>query len=170
MCGGHKADEVKHFAKLHKNVIMQKGTSMSSMNWKMSENQEKLLIVNEKYFRSLLIYNLYSQKNKQENYFYINPSINEEYIKQIVGTKPDNTSKWGDLPENWTDPTNNDHIFDVCKYYVLLKDFCLHSLSRKRYRFGQAPSILRQFENQIKKENTDKDTEVKNNKRNWFSI
>lgn len=92
--GGHKGDEVKAFAKHHNNVIMQKGTSMTSMNWKLSENQEHLILANEKYFRSLFIYNLYSQRNKQENYFFINPHIEDEYIKQIIGTKPDNTIKW----------------------------------------------------------------------------
>lgn len=166
--GGHKGDEVKAFAKHHKNVLMQKGTSMSSMNWRNSENQEKLIIVNEKYFRSLLIYNLYSQKNKQENYFYVNPSIDDEFIKQIIGTKPDNTTKFGDLPENWRDPSGNDHMFDVCKYWYLLKDYCLHSLNRKRYRFGQAPSILRQFEKQIRNDSKVKDAEAK--KSSWFNI
>ena len=164
--GGHKADEVKHFAKFNKNVIMQKGTSMSSANWKNSENQERLLIVNEKFFRSLAIYNLYSQKSKTENFFFMNPHIGEEYVKQIIGTKPDNTVKFGDLPENWKDPSGNDHIFDVVKYWYLLKDFCLHSLNRKRYRFGQAPSLLRQWDKQIKKENADKDNDVKRS--NWF--
>lgn len=54
------------------------------------------------------------------------------------------------------------------KYWFLLKDFCLHSLSRRRYRFGQAPSIIRQFEKQIKKENEKKDDDVK--KSSWFSL
>ena len=96
----------------------------------------------------------------------MNPHIGEEYVKQIIGTKPDNTVKFGDLPENWKDPSGNDHIFDVVKYWYLLKDFCLHSLNRKRYRFGQAPSLLRQWDKQIKKENADKDNDVKRS--NWF--
>lgn len=92
--GGHKADLVKSFTKHHRQVIQQKGTSMSSLNWRESDNQERLIITNEKYFRSLLIYIMYSQNNKRENYFYISPDIDEEYVKQIVGTRPDNSSKW----------------------------------------------------------------------------
>lgn len=92
--GGHKGDEVKHFAKMHKNVIMQKGTSMTSVNWKPSENQERLILTNEKYFKSTLIYYLYSQKNKQENYLYFNPTISEETLAEFKDVQPDNTSKW----------------------------------------------------------------------------
>jgi len=96
--GGHRADEVKYFAKLHKNVIMQKGTSMTTANWRMSENQQKLVLVNEKYFRSLLVYQLYSQKDKHQNFFFISPDISEDFIKQLIGTKPDSASKWRTSP------------------------------------------------------------------------
>ena len=51
-------------------------------------------------------------------------------------------------------------MFDVCKYWLLLKDFMLHKLKRSRYRFGQAPSILRQFAKQIAAENAAKDKEA----------
>lgn len=92
--GGHKADEVKHFTKMHKNVIMQKGTSMSSVNWKPSENQERLILTNEKYFKSTAIYYLYSQKNRQENYLYLKPDISEDSLAELKDLVPDNASKW----------------------------------------------------------------------------
>ena len=92
--GGHKGDEVKHFAKMHKNVIMQKGTSMSSVNWKPSDNQERLMLTNEKYFKSTLIYYLYSQKNKSENFLFFNPNISEETLAEFKDVIPDNASKW----------------------------------------------------------------------------
>lgn len=114
--GGHKADEVKHFAKMHKNVVLQKGTSISSVNWKYSENQERLILTNEKFWKSTAIYYLYSQKNRQENYLWLNPSISEESIAELRDVMPDNTSKWGDIPENWCSKTGKDHLFDCLKY------------------------------------------------------
>lgn len=96
--GGHKADEIKHFAKMHRNVVMQKGTSMSSVNWKTSENQERLILTNERFWKSTAIYYLYSQKNRQENYLWFNPSITEESLAELRDVMPDNTSKWGDDP------------------------------------------------------------------------
>lgn len=92
--GGHKANDVKHLAKMHRNVIMQKGTAMSSMNWKMSENQERLIIVNEKFYKSTAIYYLYSQKNTEENFLWFYPEISEETLAEIRDMKPDDTSKW----------------------------------------------------------------------------
>ena len=92
--GGHRGDEVKHFARFNHDVIMWKGSSLTSMPWKNSDNQEDLVIGNEKYFRSLTIYSLHSQKDRQSNYFFISPDIDEEVIKQIVGVKPDPSQKW----------------------------------------------------------------------------
>ena len=61
--GGHKGADVKHLAKFHKNVIMQKGTSMTVSNWRMSDNHERLVLTNEKFWKSTAIFYLYSQKN-----------------------------------------------------------------------------------------------------------
>lgn len=97
--GGHKGDDVKHFAKMHNNVLMQKGTTMTSMNWRMSENQNRLLLSNERYWKSTAIYYLYSQKNKEENYLWFNPDITDESISEIRDMRPDDSSKWRSRPD-----------------------------------------------------------------------
>ena len=58
----------------------------------------------------------------------------------------------GDQPSNWEPKTGNDHAFDTSKMILCLKDFALASLKRTRYRLGQAPSIIRRFDKQIKKQ------------------
>lgn len=103
--GGHKIEEVRHFAKANHQVIMQKGTSMSSMNWRPSENQQKLILTNEKYWRSTFIYYLYSQKNTHENFLFFYPEISEEHLAEIRDVHPDNSSKWGSEPANWVSKT-----------------------------------------------------------------
>lgn len=63
---------------------------------------------------------------------------------------------------NWQPKTGNDHAFDTGKMVLCLKDFALASLSRKRYRIGQAPSIVRRFDRQTKKQEQKQQTDVKN--------
>lgn len=165
--GGHKSNDVKHFCKMHKNVIMQKGTSMTSSNWKFSDNQERLVISNEKFWKSTAIYYLYSQKNKIENYLWFYPEISEDHIAEIRDMRPDDTSKFGHSPENWVSKTGKSHQFDCLKYAYLARDFALQTLMKGRYRFGQAPSILKRFEKQKKAEEAIQREQAKNS---WFSI
>ena len=165
--GGHRSNDVKFFAQQNKKVIMQKGTSLSSCNWKMSENQQKLIISNEKYFKSQAIYFLYAQKNRNENYLYFSPDIDEEWLKQLRSMRPDNTKKWGDDYSEWSSQGEDDHAFDVLKYAYLGREFALATFMRKRYRFGQSALIKRRWEKNERKhqENQQKNIE----KRSWFT-
>lgn len=61
-----------------------------------------------------------------------------------------------------------DHLFDVCKMFYFLKDFAMHSLYKKRYRFGQAPSLLRHWDKKIKQDSDQKTADIK--KSNWFIL
>ena len=83
---------------------------------------------------------------------WINPDISEEHIAEIRDVHPDNTSKWGSEPSNWVAKTGKDHQFDCLKYAYFAKDFALATFTKKRYRFGKAPSILRRFEKQRRNE------------------
>ena len=148
--GGHRAEEVKHFARMHNNVLMQKGTTMTSQTWRTSENQSKLVLTNEKHWKSTTIYYLYSQKDTHENFLFFSPDLTEEQLAEIRDVHPDSSSKWGNEPGNWVSKTNKDHLFDVLKYAYFAKDFALTTFMHKRYRFGKAPSILRRFEKQRK--------------------
>lgn len=166
--GGHRADDVKHLAKMHRNVIMQKGTTMTSVNWKMSDNQDRLILTNEKYWRSTAIYYLYSQKNSQENYLWFYPDISEETLAEIRDVKPDESSKWGNEPQNWCSKTGKDHAFDLLKYAYCARDFALQSFMKSRYRFAKSPLILRRFEKQKKKEEIKQQSDAK--KSSWFAL
>lgn len=160
--GGHRGEEVKYFAKMHRRVYMQKGTTMTALNWKLSDNQQRLVITNEKYFKSTAIYYLYSQKNKAENFLFFNPDISEETLAEIRDVVPDNSSKWGDNPSNWVSKTGKDHAFDCLKYAYLAKDIALQLCSRKLYRFGKAPSIMRRFEKMQKKQELKQQQDIRN--------
>ena len=167
--GGHRADEVKYFAKQHSNVVMWRGGSMQADLWKTSENFSRLVIGNEKHFRELLIYHLYSQTDREQNYFFISPSVTEDIIAQITCVKPDPSSKWGDQPKNWRAPNDkDDHFFDVCKMAYFAKAFAIASFKRVRWRFGQALSIRRRWEKQAAKQAEVHQKEAREH--NWFTI
>lgn len=137
------------------------------MTWKMSDNFQKLIIANEKHWKATAIFYLYSQKNKQENYLWFNPEISEETLTEIRAMQPDSSSKWGAEPENWQSKTPESHAFDLVKYCYLAKDFALQSLQKSRFRFGQAPSILRRFDKQKRREEAKQQSETKNS---WFTL
>ena len=140
---------------------------MTSMNWRLSDNFERLVLTNEKYWKSTAIYYLYAQKNKQEGYLWLYPEISEEHLSEIRDMKPDETSKWGSAPENWQSKTGKDHMFDTVKYAYFAKDFALNSFSRSRFRYGKAPSILRRFDKAARKEAAEHQKETKNS---WFTL
>lgn len=125
---------------------------MTAMNWKTSENQERLVLTNEKYWKSTFIYYLYAQKNRDENYLWFYPEISDRHIAEIRDVKPDESSKWGHDPMNWISKTGVDHQFDCGKEAYFAKDFALQKFAKSRYRFAKAPSILKRFERDKKRE------------------
>lgn len=120
---------------------------MTSQNWRWSDNQPKLLITNEKYYRSSAIYYLYAQKNRNENYLYLYPEISEEHIAELRDWHPDASSKWGDEYSNWVSKTGKDHQADCLKYAILARDLAVTTFNKTDFRFAKAPSLLRRFEN-----------------------
>lgn len=119
---------------------------MTSQNLKWSENQAKLLLSNEKFYRSTAIYYLYAQKNKTENYLWFYPEIDEDHLAELRDWHPDTSSKWGDQYSNWVSKTGKDHLADCLKYAYLARDLAAQTFKKIRFRFCKAPSLLRRFE------------------------
>lgn len=67
---------------------------MSVSTWKNSENQERLVLTNEKYWKSTAIFYLYAQKNREENFLWFYTDISDEHIAEIRDMRPDEGSKW----------------------------------------------------------------------------
>ena len=151
---GHRTNDVEYFARHHSNVIMYQGTNLTSETWRMSETNKKLILAAARKLQAHTIYYLYSQKKRGQNYLYFNPETKDEVIKQIVCVKPDPSKKFGDSPERWEPENNAQHdFFDTLKMSYLAVDFAIKTMSRKRWRFCKAPSLLRRWENQIAAEN-----------------
>lgn len=164
--GGHRADEVKYFAKRLRNVIMWKGFNLGATNFKISENMNNLIIGNERFFKAEAIYYLYTQKNKSGNYLYLSPSIENRFIEEIADVRPDKHSKFGDLPKNWISQTGNDHSFDLLKYAYFARMFSLQTFKYSRFRLGKSPFITKKFEKLINQRNIPN----KKAENNWFNL
>lgn len=91
---GHRTNDVEYFARHHSNIIMYQGTNLNSETWKMSETNKRLILAAARKWQAHLIYYLYSQKKRGQNYLYFHPDIKDEVIKQIVCVKPDPSKKF----------------------------------------------------------------------------
>lgn len=169
---GHRTNDIQYFADRNNNVMMYQGAAIQTSNWRMSDTNRRLILAAAKHWQSVLIYYLYSQKKRRENYLYFTPDISDSVLKQIVCVKPDNTKKFGDAPENWEAQGGAAHDwFDVCKMAYLAVDFAIQTMSRNRWRFCLSPSLKRRWSKQTEMENSVKQQvpEVKENKNGWFS-
>ena len=171
---GHRSNDVEYFARHHSNVIMYQGTNLTSETWRMSETNKRLILAAARKWQAHLIYYLYSQKKRGQNYLYFHPDTKDEVIKEIVCVKPDNGKKFGSDPERWEPENGAQHdFFDTLKMAYLAVDFAIKTMSRKRWRFCKAPSLLRRWETQIAAENAVQQYQevIKNEDKellNWF--
>lgn len=169
---GHRTNEVQFFAEKNNNCMMYQGAALQTSTWRMSDNNRRLILASAKHFQSILIYYLYSQKKRKENYLYFHPDISDEVLKQIVCVKPDNTKKFGSDPANWMPQGDAVHdFFDVCKMAYVAVDFALQTMSRNRWRFCQSPSIRRRWSKAVDSENEIKQRapEIKENTSSWIN-
>lgn len=167
---GHRSNDVEYFARRNSQVLMYQGSALHTSNWKMSQNNKRLCLVSAKYYQTSLIYYLYSQKKRGQNYLYFYPSIEDEVIKQIVCVKPDPSKKFGHLPQNWQAENGQSHdFFDVVKMAYFAIDFAIKSFKIDRFRFGKSPMITRRWQKQTKKQEQDQIKSIQS-KHSWFDM
>lgn len=165
---GHRSTEVQSFARKNNKVLMYQGTRLEACNYKPSNTNNRLMMVAARHYQAVLIYYLYSQKKRGQNYLYFMPDISDDVLKQILAIKPDNSKKHGDAPENWQAENGAVHdFFDVIKMAYFAQQFILEYLSRNKYRFGQSPAIKRRWEGNIPVHVKVETPQPKKN--NWFS-
>lgn len=169
---GHRTNDVQYFADHCPNVLMYQGASLQTANWRVSDNNKRLILANAKSFQSILIYYLYSQKKRKENYLYFHPDIADDVLKEIVCVKPDNSKKFGSDPSNWVPQGDSVHdFFDVCKMAYVALDVAIQTFNIKRWRFGQASLIRRRWAKYIESENQEKQKiqVIEKQKESWFN-
>lgn len=165
---GHRSSEVEYLSKRNSQVIMYQGTRFEQQRWRTANHtSNKLILVAARHYQAKLIHQLYNQKNKEQNFLYFHPEVTDECIKQILAMKPDNTKKFGDVPENWQAQGVHD-FFDVVKMAYFAKEYSVETFRSSRFILAQAPSIKRRFENQKKQQQQVIQKKQKNN--SFFSL
>ena len=136
--GGHRTDEVNNFAKMQKNILLYKGTSLKFETWKISQNYNKLFLVDFKKSLSQFIFMLHFNKNKNANYLYLPKNITEKDMQQILSFKPDNTKRNGNLFENWTPEDRVHDMADTIRYSIICFKIASKIYRKQRFLHGEA--------------------------------
>lgn len=166
---GHRSKQIQSFAQKHSKVLMYQGCRLQTTNYKPSANP-RLMLVSARHYQAVLIYYLYSQKKRGQNYFYFPPDISDEVLKQIICVKPDSSKKNGNIPQNWQPENGAVHdFFDVLKMAYFAVQFMIDQLARYKYRFGQSPAIRKRWQPSEFKMKQSQMPEIRKNTNNWFS-
>ena len=143
---GHRQQEVKDYAKSHRNVFMYAGAALRAGTWQVSKQNPRMLIVDAKSYQRTLIWQLYRQKNKTGNFLYLPEDLPIEFQQEISCVQPDKTRKSGHLMENWAPEHDAVHdCFDVLKMAYFGIDYAIATFRRERFRVGKSPALLRRW-------------------------
>jgi hypothetical protein len=163
--GGHRKREVFPFVQAHDKLYSYKGNNQGLDKWRLSENFPKLILAHEKDYQSDLIYYLYAQNSRENNYWFLPPGIDSEYLKEIAAVRPDHSKKDGEQYENWDHNGRVHDFFDTGKMYLVIEDVAVSSLERRYFRHNKA-EILRVV-NPLESETAAIDTAAVNTKKSW---
>jgi len=138
--GGHIGKDVQAFVKDRAGFYSYKGNSKIGVRWKRNPDNKKLILANPKQFGGDLLYYIYTQNKRDNNYLFFPPDLSDVYIEQISSWKEDKNVKDGDQYENWK-PTGPDHYFDCEKMMLVLIEFARKTLTDKQWRKGEGSWI-----------------------------
>jgi len=86
-------------------VFLYKGVALQTTYWKISSENSRLLLGAARHWQAHLIFYLYSQKKRRENFLYIHPDASDDVFKQIASMQPDSSKAFGNIPDKW-EPKN----------------------------------------------------------------
>lgn len=145
-CRGHRTPEIKKYAREHRKVFLYAGTSLRNEEWKPSQTEKKMFLVAAKHYQTVLIWYLYSQKNKACNYFYLTNDLTDATLGEITAMQPDKTKRNGHSPENWEPIGDAVHdAFDVCKMALFAIDFAFKRIGSAHFARITSPKLKERF-------------------------
>ena len=135
---GNRSSQIKDFAKIRKNIIMYGGTNLKYDKWKPSQNLSKFFLCDAKKFQSQLIFMLYFQQNKENNYLFLPQNLSLKDIEQITSLQADTEKRNGNLLENWTPKDKVHDAFDAIKMGIACFQISAKIFRKQRFRLGEA--------------------------------
>jgi hypothetical protein len=133
--GGHKdrPKVVKRFVAKRTGLLTYKGDWRVRQTvdrfWKTSHVQvdggvhkHKRMLAVAKHYQAELIFRLHMNDDPSNHYVYLPDDVDERFVKQLCAMRPDQRTRHGDQPENWTNAGRADHYFDCLKEILVLRD------------------------------------------------
>jgi hypothetical protein len=136
--GGHRKREVENFVERHRKLFSYKGDAHGRDRWRWSETQSKLILAHERDFKSDLLYYIYTQKNRENNYWFLLPEVKDEYIEELAAMQPDETKRDGHIFENYDHNSRVHDFFDTSKMYLVIEEVAIAILDPKHFRCKKA--------------------------------
>lgn len=141
-CKGHRTEEVRQFAKIQKNICLYQGTNLRFDIWKFSQSQERTVNADARKLQAELIFYLYNQKNKENNYLFLTENLTEKDINEIICVQPDNSKRNGNIFENWQPKSHAVHdFFDVLKMFFCAVKILPFIFRKEKFIHGQAKCL-----------------------------
>jgi hypothetical protein len=141
--GGHRTNEVEAFVLETPGMVMYKGDNRGSNKWRYSEDKEDLILAKEREYRADLLYYVYIQNNRDNNYWFLPPEdqLQENYVEHISAFRQNDTVKMGHHFENWWHDGRQHDFFDCEKMFLVLLDIAFEELVREHWRIGELEYI-----------------------------
>jgi hypothetical protein len=148
--GGHRKDEVMDFVRSRDRVFSYKGGWQGGFDsgeaWKLSANQEKLILARRPDFQDrLLWYLFFAPTGGGNNEWRLLPEdrLTESYITELGAFRPNPRKKDGDARKNWDHGGRKHDWFDVGMMYLVLEDVAIKLLDPSEFRLNEAEVLRR---------------------------
>jgi hypothetical protein len=143
---GHRQTEIKAYANKYSNVVMYAGGQLNNELWRPSTKHPRMFYVSARGYQRTLIYHLYKQKKKDQDFLWMPDDLDRKYQEEISAIQPDPKRKSGHLYENWGPLHDAVHdAFDVIKMAYFSADLAVEKM-KSRFRIGQSPAYRRKWQ------------------------
>ena len=133
--GGHRTREVKAYVKGKPGLYTYKGDARIGIKWKASKTSPKLILGHPHHYKGELLYLIYSQDNRDNNYWYLPEGIEDDYCEQIAAVKANPKVKHGDEFDKWEAAHGaRDHYFDCERMALVIMDWARENFTDNNWR------------------------------------
>ena len=119
--GGHRLQEIKNFIAGNPGFYQYKGNPRIGVPWKISEESRRRILANPKHFQSELLYKIYNKPVNGQGDWHLHNDISQEYVDQLLDVRK--TAKGSDSYDDWESATQNDHLFDCEKMFLVILEY-----------------------------------------------
>jgi len=137
--GGHFFKEVTNFVK-PAGLYSYKGDTRTE-RFKVSKTNSNRILANATVFKQELLYQLYTQHDRTNNYWMISEDVDPEYLKQMEAVRPNTRVKEGHHFRNYTNGDRADHYFDCDKMFIVMVEFAKENFTDDSWLTQHIPFI-----------------------------